>query len=202
MENAILRMHRDEAICEFVPGEHLLWSGRPPAGLMLRASDLYQIPFSVMWCGFAIFWEYSVMRIQPHAPGPAPFNDVQGFMTLWGIPFVAIGLYMVFGRFAVDAWQRARTRYALTNQRVIIVSGLWRRRVKSLPLRLLPDVTLTEQGERGTICFDNPQTPQRYGNNHFAGWPGFAVARAFERISNARTVYRLIRQAQEEAFAS
>ncbi|HEY4373933.1 MAG TPA: hypothetical protein VGN52_18545 [Burkholderiales bacterium] len=196
MENAILRMHRDEALCEFAPGEHLLWSGRPPAGFMLRASDLYQIPFSVMWCGFAIFWESSVVRI--HASTQA--DGMRDVMVLWGIPFVAIGLYMVAGRFLVDAWRRTRTRYALTNQRVIIISGLRRREVKSLPLRLLPDVTLTEQGERGTITFDSADAPARR-RHPFAAWPGFVVERAFEHIRNARTVYRMIRQAQEEAFA-
>lgn len=201
MENAILRMHRDEALCEFAPGEHLLWSGRPPAGFMLRASDLYQIPFSIMWCGFALFWESSVIRLHEHASAAAQASGMQDVMVLWGIPFVAIGLYMVAGRFFTDAWRRTRTRYALTNQRVIIISGLWHREVKSLPLRLLPDVTLTEQGERGTIAFDSGDAPARRRQNPFAGWPGLVVERAFERIGNARTVYRMIRQAQEEAFA-
>ena len=49
----------------------------------------------------------------------APF-----FFRMWGIPFVAVGLYMVFGRFFADAKQRSKTYYGVTSERVIIVSGL------------------------------------------------------------------------------
>ena len=77
------------------PGEKLLWSGQPEAGLKLRGSDAIVIPFSLMWAGFALFWEYSVLGTN------APL-----FFKLWGIPFVLVGLYMVVGRFFVDAWMR------------------------------------------------------------------------------------------------
>ena len=85
-------------------------------------SELFLTPFALLWCGFAIFWEWQVLQA-PNAPV---------FFVLWGVPFVLIGLYMVFGRFFVDALQRAKTFYGVTNERVIIVSGLFGRKVKSL----------------------------------------------------------------------
>jgi hypothetical protein len=62
-------------------------------------------------------------------------HEAPGIFALWGIPLVLVGLYLIVGRFFVDALQRARTYCALTNERAIIVSGLLGQKVKSLPLR-------------------------------------------------------------------
>ena len=59
------------------------------------------IPFSLLWCGFAVFWETMAMRM------PGPFFGPGLFFRLWGIPFVFVGLYFVFGRFFADALARS-----------------------------------------------------------------------------------------------
>ena len=41
---------------ELNTSEQLLWAGRPPLGLMFRTVEVFLIPFSVLWGGFAIFW--------------------------------------------------------------------------------------------------------------------------------------------------
>src|SRR5207244_5913664 len=88
---------------ELEPGERLLWSGRPKQGFVLRGMDALLIPFSLLWGGFAIFWETMVLR---EASRPQADN-VPIFFVLWGIPFVLVGLFLIFGRFITDARMRA-----------------------------------------------------------------------------------------------
>jgi hypothetical protein len=66
-----------------------------------------------MWGGFAIFWVVGASSGDPH------------WFGLFGLPFVAVGLYAIFGRFIYKANRKRRTTSAVTNRRVLeIVRGL------------------------------------------------------------------------------
>ena len=171
---------------ELSPGEKLLWAGQPRAGIQFRASDAVLIPFSFLWGGFAVFWEMTVIR------SGAPL-----LLRLWGVPFVLVGLYLISGRFFVDAYRRGRTYYALTSDRVLIVSGSNNRSVKSLPLGSLGEVTLTERDDRsGSIMFGPGAGPAGWAGR--AGWPaaGRQAGSGFEMVEDARLVYQQLRAAQ------
>ncbi len=169
----------------------MLWTGQPQQRIVFRGTDFFMVPFSVLWCGFAIFWEWSVLQA-PKAPG---------FFPLFGIPFVAIGLYIVIGRFFVEEKQRSKTFYAVTNERILIISGVLARRVKSLALRTLSDLSLSEiSGGKGTISFGGGSPFA----NFFGGMPGWPGSEAytgprFDLISDARSVFEVIRKAQGES---
>ena len=174
------------------PGERLLWSGQPRGGVRLRGQDVFLIPFSLLWGGFAIFWEVMATWSVSKSHQPVAY-----FFPLFGLPFVAIGLYIIFGRFYVDALQRERTFYGVTNDRIIILSGLFSRQSKSLQLRTLTDVSLTERSDgSGTITFGPVSWlgANLWGN----AWPNFHrnVPPAFDLIDNAKQVYNIIRNAQ------
>jgi hypothetical protein len=171
---------------ELSAGETLMWSGQPKQGVFLRASDAFLIPFSLLWGGFALFWEMGVIN------GGAPF-----FFMLWGIPFLVVGVYITIGRFFADAYIRSKTSYGVTNERILIVAGLFNRTVKTLPLHNLSEVAVQHHADgTGTITF-GPSLPFASWYRGFA-WPGMdqRLPPAFERIPDAKQVYDLIRQAQ------
>src|SRR5215213_2217596 len=134
---------------ELARGERVLWSGQPRQGITLRGADAQMIPFSLLWGGFAFFWEWSVLN------SDAPF-----FFVLWGIPFVAVGIYLIVGRFFVEARQRGRTHYAVTSERILIVDGLLTSNVTSISLRTLTEMTMAEASDgEGTIHFGSSTVP-------------------------------------------
>jgi hypothetical protein len=161
------------------PGEHIFWTGRPASGLMLTGWDAFLIPFSLLWGGFAIFWEASVIRTET-----APF-----FFKLWGVPFVLMGIYLVVGRFFVDAWSRRALRYAVTDKRVLILRKGRATKLTALPIDRLPALTLIErQSGRGTIRFDQSQGMWTYRG--FGPWmPSSDGTPQFLQIENARAVH-------------
>ena len=174
---------------ELNPGERIIWSGQPQQGLMLRAADIFMIPFSIMWGGFAIFWEFTVTS------KGAPF-----FFIIWGTPFILIGLYMIFGRFFVDKMQRSKTYYALTNERIIILSGLFNQNVKTLRLNQLPEINISTRGNgKGTITFGAPHPMAWfYAGSGFPNMGRYNLAPSFEMIDDAKTVYQHIKRLQRE----
>jgi hypothetical protein len=168
---------------KFSNNDRALWRGRPRQGLMLRGADVLMVPFSLVWGGFAIFWEYSVLS----ADAPLMFR-------VWGLFFALAGLHMIAGRFFVDAWQRAKTQYEVTGDCITIRSGIFRRQVTTLDMRTLGQFSLTEQrnGE-GTISFGVSAAGSMFSG--LASWPGVEDTPRFDTIPEARKVYQIIRNA-------
>jgi hypothetical protein len=161
------------------PGERLVWAGRPGLGVRLSSADAVLIPFSLVWGGFAIFWEVLALI-------GAPF-----FFALWGLPFVLVGQYLIWGRFLVDACRRAHTFYGLTESRVLILVQGRASKLTSLALRAQTDIELDEgRNGRGTI--------------HLTGRRTILLGRtrtdrpALEHIENARAVFDQLCALQQE----
>lgn len=127
-----------------MPDEFILWEGRPEKGGVFTRQDIFLIPFSIVWCGFAIFWEISVLQT-------VQTGVTSVFFLLWGIPFVLVGLYLVFGRFFVMKYTLAHTFYAITNYRVLISQN---GKMNILDRRVLPFPQLSVKPDgTGTIHF-------------------------------------------------
>ncbi len=165
--------------------ERLLWAGRPAQGVLFRKSDALMIPFSLLWCGFAVNWEFSAASMGADA-----------FFLLFGGVFVVVGLYFVFGRFIYDAMRRKKLTYAITNERVLIRS---RTNLQSLNLRTLSDVSVSESASgRGTIML-GPTNPMAMWHQGFS-WPGMSqIPTQLEGVENAREVFDILGKAQRDS---
>jgi len=162
-------------------GERLLWTGRPKQGIRLTSGDGFMIPFSLMWGGFALYWEIGVLR-----------SGAPGAMALFGIPFVIMGIYIILGRFFVDAYGRSKTFYGLSETRVLIKSGVFKSEVKSVSIANLDEIDLSEnRNGRGTITLGKSPFDSYRGFAR-AGWPGIKKAAMLDTIEDAAGVYKRI----------
>ncbi len=172
---------------ELKPGERLVWTGRPRQGLMLRPSDWFFIPFSLLWAGLAVFLEYLAFT-----------RGISAVWGLLGIPFILLGLYLVFGRFFVDQKRRAKAYYAITNERIIILSGLFNQEIKTLEIKNLQEINTTRSsGGWGTITF-GPAHPLDwfYYGSSFMEIGRYQLSPAFDNIEAVKTVYLIVKRLQ------
>ena len=132
--------------------EYILWKGRPERGNIFRQGDWMVVIFAVMWLGFSLFWEFSALQSVMSGGGSL-------FLALWGLPFVAIGLYLLFGRFLQTAYLRDKTFYVITNKKIMVKSGrkITMRDGKDLP----PMDVMIHRNGNGTILFSETYYTRR-----------------------------------------
>jgi hypothetical protein len=173
--------------------EKALWQGAPPTGIMFRAHDVFLIPFTLLWLGFALFWEASVLGMWSDRPRSPPL-----FFPLFGLVFVCIGLYMAFGRFVWDALVRRGTLYALTNRRAIILTRSPFKSFRSLGLTATTEISTEEQADGSGTIFVGARPAVPYA---VRGWPGLAMGGefSFEKVQGVRDAIKIIRQIQSAA---
>jgi hypothetical protein len=186
-------------LSELQPDELLLWTGRPGQGLLFRSYDVFMIPFSLLWGGFAFFWEFSVLYHLHLAKtqGSSIPQYIDLLFPLFGIPFCIVGLYLIFGRFLQDIYRRRKTGYAITNKRAIIVTGFFGHTVQSYYLDKLDNIRLkVRQDGSGTIRLAEPRSVL------IPSWQYewlIGDRRSLEGIANVREVFGLIQEAREQA---
>lgn len=133
--------------------EYILWTGKPGKGRLLSPADAFLIPFSLFWCGFAVFWE--VIAITSGAPP---------FFALFGLPFILVGLYLVFGRFIHALLLRKRTFYVITSKRILCKKG---NRIDLLDGKDLPPMQIRLHSDGfGTITFGEEGYHYRRGRRY------------------------------------
>lgn len=178
-----------DASVDLLPGERPLWQGRPVRHPLFRPPDAVLIPFSLLWGGFVLTM-LVVIGIGRSSLG--------SLVVL--LPFSAVAVYLIAGRFVVRAIASRRTRYAVTDRRVLIVGGLSGTRVTSAYLTSLPPPVIRERADRsGSVAFGSfPGLGDAFGRQ--AGRTGWAIEPSLtpvlRDIEEVRRVRDLIASAQ------
>ena len=113
-QERLSRQNRDHEALQYLesqvllPGEKVMWKGRPDA-IESAKVGLFKFFFGIFFFGFSLFWMYMAASMGG------------GFFALFGLPFAAIGFWMVSGP-ARNYLRSAKTYYAVTDQRVIILT--------------------------------------------------------------------------------
>lgn len=185
---------------ELLDREQILWSGQPDPTILFTGADIFLVPFSLMWGGFAFFWEYMALTSVANAGGAPSL-----IFPLFGIPFVLMGAYFIVGRFIYKAWRKRNTYYAVTNQRVLILTKGVSREVQAAFINAVPSLNKAVRANgSGTVRFGNSSPiVSMYGNtgmDFFGSFYGKDVP-TFYDIPEADTVYSLVSDLRKKSVS-
>jgi hypothetical protein len=161
-------------------GETILWQGAPDKGIVFSVP---QIPEMLLGLVFAVV-----------PMGAALDPNTTLFSRLFTVPFMIVGLGIAMKSNILASLRRRGSHYTLTNRRAIIAtrfpfSG---RKLASYPISASTLLHLEEAGEFGTILFHRSEWRDAEGDR-------LSKNIGFERISEPRRVFSLMRQIQQEA---
>lgn len=169
--------------------EQLLWIGRPCQSAKPHVSP-FNLIFSAFWLGFALFW-----TVTATAAG--------GAFGFFGIPFVLIGVYLMYTMVLGQRVKLKKTVYMVTDRRAVIVSkNIQGMACYEYYFNRMSTVSLSRvKGSVGTICFE------RYDGYYDDGWRrgyrskpvNYELQTSFVLIDNVQSVYRLISDQISEA---
>ncbi|MBM6919627.1 hypothetical protein H6A12_00390 [Phocea massiliensis] len=92
--------------------EYVLWQGKPERGNLFSGRDIFLILFGIAWLSFCGFWEFTALQ-----------SNASPILVLWGIPFILVGLYLLFGQFIRRANMRGKTYYVITTRKILVKTG-------------------------------------------------------------------------------
>jgi hypothetical protein len=167
-------------------GENIQWTGRPKQGVAFSGFDVFFVPFSLFWLGMVIWMFWGIGKLTLRSSEAFPFPAMQ-------ILFLTVGTYGFLGRFIVDALHRKSLVYAITDQRVLIVSRFPLFRVTSLARK--PELPITMAQHRngsGTLSFGGAKS-WASSFNGFDGWHAcLGQGPQFYCIADVIEVFRML----------
>ena len=172
-----------------LPGEDILWDGQPNLSRAFNAGSAGISIFGIIWLGFSLFW--TVMAFAMTRASGTP--DIFSFLfPLFGLPFVAIGVFMVFFAPAKQKEKNQSTYYYVTNKRIIIHVDTRKSPVfNSLFFKDIQGVQIIKNRDNtGNIVF----TPMIFAGQSYSRSTSAlpSPGNCFYRIESAEDVHKLI----------
>lgn len=160
--------------------EHLLWSAEAKKGIDFESKDFYSMLIAIVWCLGVIAWV--IIGFSMGAP--------LWFTASIGIPGVVTGFFLLYGRFMIDAIKRKNTIYGLTENNIIIQSGLFKQRVTLINISSISSIVLRNEKKDGSGTIS-------IRHNRLAMW-GYVNIFSYSKLSLAQDAKWVL--SQIEAF--
>ncbi len=166
--------------------EKIIWQGRPDGEFSVEGKSIVMIVFGIVFSIFAMFWM-------------AMASQAGILFSLFGLPFVAAGIFLIANAVFGRTFRRRHSWYTLTNKRAFIATNfpVGGRRLKSYPITEENQLELVD-GDFSSVYFAKETKRGQNGT--------IETSIGFERLADGRDVYSLIRGiqtgAQEERSAS
>jgi hypothetical protein len=164
-----------------LPGERIVWTGRPPRGLALRDLDPAGLSFAAAALALVLY-------LRPPGWSLGAFDPETSFDLLLLLASILLGI----GYFLLRPLRRRRILYAVTSQRVLILGREAKDGLQSHDLAWLPMLLLEQNGAHGTILMEAPPEPQGCLQLGFARTPAHDEGFAFVGIDSPQSVYDII----------
>ncbi|PWK59886.1 hypothetical protein [Roseicyclus mahoneyensis] len=186
------------------PGETILWQGQPVPDIVWRDMISGRLPIGIIFTAFSTVWISVAVWIVASIDAPILFRL---FFPLGGLPFLAIGLYMLVGHLFWDARRRRGTWYTLTDRHAFVATDIFgRRKLDRYPIADMAALELVD-GSPGDVNFGSVthHMPRRApgphkSRNRLGG--STTVKTGFRHITEARKVWRMIRDRQAATTAA
>lgn len=169
---------------DLLKNEKILWVGQPDPKALFTAADIFLVPFSIFWSGFALVFVLATLGIG-------------WFGLLFGLPFLLIGFYFLVGRFLYKIWKKKNTYYAVTDKRVLVLTTLFTRSLQAAYIDTIPTIHKSGRFGRGTITFGNRSfMSSMYANTGlgFFLWGYGKEAPTFYDIKEVNKVFDLVNE--------
>lgn len=159
--------------------EYILWRGKPEKGNYVRRENIMTIPFGLFFFLFACVWAGGASMASP-------------LFALFALPFMGVGLYLSFGMIIHRAIILSKTEYAITNKKLIRISG---QRVDMVDADKIGSIQIEmNKNGTGTITFLQQEVYYR-GSKRYNSYPGGNMG--FHSIENIRDVIHVQQKINE-----